>query len=240
MSHHLGVTITVIEDNTSGLSVLDGTAAIYQAMPQPTPAEVEQAKTDGIEPYEIRIASDALSIIRYPTNPVELLTIAQVSAIYSGQIVNWKELGGNYAPIRVYAMPPRSEAYNFFVYKVLHMAGLPTEDHSIQFGANVIFLSTADEGLDLVTDDPNAIFFIPVATVTQEVTPTWIVRNIGDEPTKACLETTTAGIFPIYRPLFFYTDGTPTGVIKDFIDYCLSEEGQGKVMAGGYLRLFYP
>ena len=120
------------------------------------------------------------------------------------------------------------------------MSGLPTEDNSLEFGNNVIYLATADEGNDLVAEDPNAIFFTPVEAVTQEVTPTWIARTAGEEPSKACLETTTAGIFPIYRPLFYYTDGEPAGAVKAFIEYVLSEEGQTKVMHGGYLRLFYP
>ena len=239
MRLHPGVVITVTDD-ASGPGALLSDAAVYQAMPELTGDEIGQAMASGIEPHEVRVASDALSVIRYPTNPVDLLTVAQVSAIYSGQITNWKELGGIDAPIMVYAMPPGTEANNFFKSKVLRMAGLPTEDNTVEFGKNVIYLKTAEEGNDFVADDPNAIFFTPVAVVTQEVTPTWIARVEGDEPSKACLETTTAGIFPIYRPLFFYTNSEPAGVVKAFIDYALSEEGQTRVMLGGYLRLFYP
>ncbi len=239
MKLHPGVVITVTDDAVGPVALASG-AAIYQAMPQPTGVEIEQAKAGSVDLHQIRIASDALSIIRWYRNPVELLTVAQVSAIYSGKITNWKELGGDDAPIVVYAMPVGSEAYNFFKSKVLRMAGLPTEDNSLEFGKNVIYLATAEDGNDLVADNPSAIFFTPVSVVTQEVTPTWISRTAGEEPSKACLETTTAGIFPIYRPLFYYTDGAPTGVVKEFIDYILSEEGQTRVMLGGYLRLFYP
>jgi phosphate transport system substrate-binding protein len=238
MALHPGVVINVSSDDRAGLSALSEGAAIYQSMPRLGDAGVETA--DGIQSNRIRIASDALSVIRWPRNPVDHLTVAQVSAIYSGKITNWKELGGNDAPILVYAMPPDTEAYNFFKAKVLRMAGLPTEDNSLEFGKNVVFLSSAEEGNDLVAETPDAIFFTPVGIVTQEVTPTWISRIAGEEPSKACLETTSAGIFPIYRPVFYYTDGKPTGVVKEFIDYCLSEAGQNKVMLGGYLRLFFP
>jgi phosphate transport system substrate-binding protein len=54
------------------------------------------------------------------------------------------------------------------------------------------------------------------------------------------LETTSAGIFPIYRPIYYYSNGAPEGVVKAFIEYCLSENGQDRVMLGGYLRLFFP
>jgi phosphate transport system substrate-binding protein len=237
MALHPGVVITITDD-TSGISVLDNGASIYQSMPRLGPSPIETA--DGIQSNRIRIASDALSIIRWPRNPVDLLTVAQVSAIYSGEITNWKELGGNDAPIAVYAMPPGNETYNFFKAKVLRMAGLPTENNTIEYGKNVVFLTNAEEGKALVAADPDAIFFCPVATVTEEVTPTWIIEAVGDEPTKACLETTSAGTFPFYRPVFYYTDGEPTGVVKTFIDFCLSEIEQNHVMEGGFLRLFYP
>ncbi|PPD57731.1 substrate-binding domain-containing protein [Dehalogenimonas etheniformans] len=237
MTLHPGITITVTDDD-SGISVLGGGASIYQSMPRLGPSGIETA--EGIESNQIRVASDALSIVRWPRNPVDLLTVAQASAIYSGKITNWEELGGNDASIHVYAMPSGSETYNFFKAKVLRMAGLPTEDNTIEFGNNVVFLSDAEEGKGIVAADRNAIFFCPVATVTEEVTPTWIIKAVGDEPTKACLETTSAGTFPFFRPVFYYTDGEPTGIVKAFIDFCLSEEEQNKVMKGGFLRLFYP
>ncbi len=93
-----------VQRRPAGLSVLSRGAAIYQSMPRLGDAGIETA--NGIQSNRIRIASDALSVIRWPWNPVDLLTVAQVSAIYSGKITNWKELGGNDAPILVYAMPP--------------------------------------------------------------------------------------------------------------------------------------
>ncbi|MEL7561952.1 substrate-binding domain-containing protein [Dehalogenimonas sp. 4OHTPN] len=238
MKLHPGVVITVVEDASSGIDALSRGAAIYQSMPRLGPAGAETAS--GIESNRIRIASDALSVIRWPWNPVELMTLEQVSGIYSGRIVNWKELGGLDEPIVVYAMPPGTPAYDFFKAKVLRLYGLPSADETIEFGSNVIFVRSAEEGNDLVAENPFAVFFTPVNIVTQEVTPTWIARTAGKEPSKACLETTSAGIFPIYRPLYYYTDGQPVGLVKEFIDFCLSEQGQDMVMLGGYLRLFFP
>jgi phosphate transport system substrate-binding protein len=45
------------------------------------------------------------------------------------------------------------------------------------------------------------------------------------------------GTYPIARPLLYYTDGEPDGIIKEFIDYCLSAEGQQKVTEVGYVPL---
>ena len=51
------------------------------------------------------------------------------------------------------------------------------------------------------------------------------------------LKTALDGTYPIARPLLYYTNGAPTGIIKAFIDYCLSAEGQEKVTDVGYVPL---
>ena len=51
------------------------------------------------------------------------------------------------------------------------------------------------------------------------------------------VETALDGSYPIARPLLYYTDGEPEGVVKSFIDYCLSEGGQEKVTEVGYVPL---
>jgi phosphate transport system substrate-binding protein len=64
-----------------------------------------------------------------------------------------------------------------------------------------------------------------------------IKRTAGDPAILPGEETVLDSTYPISRPLLYYTDGEPTGVIKDFIDYCLSSEGQEKVSEAGYVPL---
>ena len=80
-------------------ALIDGTTDICQSSRLITAKEIDQAKAKNVNPYEIQVASDALSVVVHPSNPVSSLTIAQLSAIYTNQITNWKEVGGKDAPI---------------------------------------------------------------------------------------------------------------------------------------------
>jgi phosphate transport system substrate-binding protein len=125
----------------------------------------------------------------------------------------------------------------FFKEHVVQMAGLPTEDTSLEYGSQVLFLPSTQEGVSEVARNANAIFYPGLGYVTSEVKALAIKRTPEDPAVLPSVETALDGTYPISRPLLYYTDGEPEGVIKAFIDYCLSEEGQAKVTEVGYVPL---
>jgi phosphate transport system substrate-binding protein len=217
--------------------LIDSTVDICQASRAIRATEIEQAQANGVEPYEIQVAIDALSVVVNPDNPVSELTFAQLSAIYTGQITNWKEVGGNDAEIVALSRDTDSGTHVFFKEHVVQMADLPTEDTSLEYGPNVLLLPSTKEGVEEVAQNTNAIFYPGLGYVTDEVKPLAIKKTADDPAVLPSVQTALDGTYPIARPLLFYTDGEPTGVIKDFIDYCLSPEGQEKVTEVGYVPL---
>jgi len=218
-------------------SLIDGTTEVCQASRKIKSAEIEQAEANGVNPYEIQVATDALSVIVNPANPVSELTIAQLSAIYTGQITNWKEVGGNDAEIVAISRDTNSGTHVFFKEHVVQMQGLSTEDKSLEYGSDVLMLPSTEGGVSEVTSNPNAIFYPGLGYVTDEVKPL-AIKNIADDGgVLPSMATALDGTYPIARPLLYYTDGEPSGVIKAFIDYCLSAEGQQKVTEVGYVPL---
>jgi phosphate transport system substrate-binding protein len=117
------------------------------------------------------------------------------------------------------------------------MQGLPTEDKSLEYGGDVLMLPSTEEGVSQVASNPNAIFYPGLGYVTEEVKPLAIKQTADSTGVLPSVQTALDGTYPIARPLLFYTNGEPTGVIKDFIDYCLSSEGQEKVIEVGYVPL---
>jgi phosphate transport system substrate-binding protein len=218
-------------------NLIDGTTDVAQASRQIKPAEIEQAQANGVEPYEIQVATDALSVVVNPANPVSELTIAQLSAIYTNQITNWSEVGGNDAPIVAISRDTNSGTHVFFKEHVVQMAGLPSEDKSLEYGSKVLFLPSTKEGVDEVAKNPNAIFYPGLGYVTDEVKPLAIKKTADTPGVLPSVATALDGSYPIARPLLYYTNGQPAGAIKDFIDYCLSVEGQAKVTEVGYVPL---
>jgi phosphate transport system substrate-binding protein len=239
MNMHPKVSIAVSGPGSgAGIAALiNGTTDICQASRTIKPTEIDQANAVGVEPYEIQVATDALSVVVNPSNPVSELTIAQLSAIYTNQITNWKEVGGNDAPIVAIARDTNSGTHVFFKEHVVQMLGLSTEDKSLEYGNRVLQLPSTEEGVSEVAKNPNAIFYPGLGYVTDKVKPLAIQRTADDAGVLPSIATALDGTYPISRPLLYYTDGAPTGIIKAFIDYCLSAEGQAQVTVVGYVPL---
>jgi len=218
-------------------ALINGTTDICQASRKIKQSEIDQAEANGVEPYEIQVATDALSVVVHPSNPVSELTIAQLSAIYTGDITNWNEVGGNDVEIVAIARDTNSGTHVFFKEQVVQMKGLPTEDESLEYGGDVLMLPSTEEGVNQVASNPNSIFYPGLGYVTEEVKPLAIKQTADSIGVLPSVQTALDGTYPIARPLLFYTDGEPTGVTKDFIDYCLSSEGQEKVIEVGYVPL---
>jgi phosphate transport system substrate-binding protein len=117
------------------------------------------------------------------------------------------------------------------------MQGLPTEDKSLEYGGDVLMLPSTEEGVSQVASNPKAIFYPGLGYVTEEVKPIAVKKTADSAGVLPSVQTALDGTYPIARPLLFYTNGTPTGVIKAFVDYCRSSEGQGKVTEVGYVPL---
>jgi phosphate transport system substrate-binding protein len=218
-------------------ALIDGTTNICQASRAIKTSEIDQAKAKGVNPYEIQVATDALSVVVNPANPVNELTFAQLSAIYTNQITNWKELGGNDAPIVVLSRDSNSGTFAYFLEDVVQMPGLPTADKTLQYGGKVLMLPSTEEGISQVAGNANAIFYSGLGYLNNTVKALGIKKTANDTAVKPSVETALNKTYPISRPLFYYTNGAPTGVIKVYIDYCLSTEGQQEVLTSGFVPL---
>jgi phosphate transport system substrate-binding protein len=218
-------------------ALIDGTTDVCQASRAIKASEITQANDRGVNPYEIQVATDALSVVVNPANPVDELTFAQLSAIYTNRITNWKEVGGNDAPIVVLSRDSNSGTFAYFLEDVVQMAGMATEDKTLQYGGDVLMLPSTEQGISQVASTPNAIFYSGLGYLNDSVKALGIKKTAGDAAVKPSVETALAGTYPVSRPLFYYTNGEPTGVIKAYIDYCLSDEGQHEVLAVGFVPL---
>jgi phosphate transport system substrate-binding protein len=239
MKMHPKVSIAVSGPGSgAGIAALiNGTTDICQASRKIKQKEIDEARANGVEPYEIQVATDALSVVVNPANPVSELTIVQLSAIYTGKITNWKEVGGSDAEIVVLSRDTNSGTHVFFKEHVVQMAGLNSEDKTLEYGPNVLFLPSTEEGVSETAKNPNAIFYPGLGYVTDEVKPLAIKKTADDAGILPSIATALDGTYPIARPLLYYTNGAPGGSIKTFIDYCLSGEGQAEVTEVGYVPL---
>lgn len=221
-------------------ALIDGTTDIAQSSRSMTAKEIEQAKAKGRSPYETQIATDALSVVVHPSNPVSELTIAQLSAIYTNGITNWKEVGGKDEAIVVLSRDTNSGTHVFFKEHVVQMENLPTQNKALEYGPKVLFLPSTEGGVAETARNPRAISYAGLGYVRDGVKPLAIKKTASGLAVLPSVATALDGTYPIARPLLYYTSGAPMGVVKTFIDYCLSPEGQQKVAQVGYVPLARP
>ncbi len=237
MAANTGVSIAVSGPGSGvGIaSLIDGTTNIAQSSRSIRQSEIDAAVANGVDPYEIIVAKDALAVVVHPSNSVTELTFAQISAIYTNDITNWQELGGPDLEIVVTSRDTNSGTHVYFKEAVVQMRGLPTEDTSLEYGPGVLFLPSTSAGITEVAGNSAAIFYVGLAYVDETVQSV-AVSQTGDDPyVLPTVEAAIDGTYKVWRPLFYYTDGEPTGIVATFIEYCLSAAGQAKVLEVGYV-----
>lgn len=184
-----------------------------------TPTNEEVAKY-GLKMFKWAI--DGVGVIVHKKNPVKSLKKIDLIKIYSGEIVNWKQLGGPNRPINVYTRDEASGTREVFWEKGL---GKKT----ITLKANVVVSNGAMKSA--VANDPNGIGYVSVGHMDDSISP---VTLDGVNPT---IKTVKDGSYKISRGLYSNTKGDPTGLTKKFIDYLFSPEGQKIVVENGFIAV---
>lgn len=227
MNKHPEVSIQVTGGGSgTGISaIINGTTDICQASRKMRDKE-QQMMLDrhGARAIELEVARDGLAIYARADNPVGEISMAQIQAVFRGQLTNWRELGGPDAPIVLYSRENNSGTYEFFKELVLHGADFaPATQHMPGTAAVVNAVSKERWGIGY----GGAAYGRGIR----------ILRVRADEHSPA-VEPSDAtirdGSYPLSRPLQFYLARPPEGRIKDFLDWVLGPEGQALVTTVGY------
>ncbi len=172
--------------------------------------------------HQALIARDGIAIVVHPENKVADLTVAQVQKIFAGKITNWKEVGGKDAPIRVVIREAGSGTRGAF--EELVMGKVAVTDRTIVQGSTGAVRQT-------VSGDPNAIGYISFDALGKEV------KSLKVEGVEPRAENVKNGKYKVARPFLILTKGAPAGIVKAFIDFVLSDEGQAIVAEEGLVRV---
>jgi len=163
----------------------------------------------GLKP--IAIAKDAIAIIVNPSNPVCELSLEQVRRIFTGEIINWREVGGKDAPIVLITREEGSGTRGAFEEMV--MKGSPISLRALRQDSNGAVRV-------IVASDPNAIGYISLGIVNEQV------KALRLDGVEASVGSVKRGEYSLVRPFLFVIKGEPKGLAKDFIEFVLSPEAQ--------------
>jgi phosphate transport system substrate-binding protein len=226
------ISVTGGGSGTGIASLINGTVDIANASRQIKEEEIGEAEANGVEPLEHIIARDAIAVIVNPQNPVSQLTLKQISDIYSGKIKNWSEVGGEDRPIVRLSRETNSGTHVYFLETVLRMGD--SEDTTL-FSTDTLLLPSSEGIIVEVRQNPNAIGYDGLGYVPEDLKMIAIAEQEGGAYVLPSIPTVNDKTYPIARDLYMYTDGEPTGIVKEYLDWILSPEAQEIVAELGFV-----
>ena len=224
MNAHPEANITV-RGGGSGVgiaSLLEGMCDIADASRPIKDKELKKAISRGIDPVAHVIAMDGIAVIVHPSNRIKCLTKSQLKAIYTGKISNWKKVGGTDKEIVVISRDTASGTYEAFNKLALDKARVRPD----------ALLAAANRAVaGIVAKTPGAVGYVGLGYVNKSV------KAVQVDSIDCNVETVLSGDYPLSRPLFMYTNGKPSGLEKEFLDFVMSEDGQKLVEEVGFVGL---
>jgi phosphate transport system substrate-binding protein len=219
-------------------ALINGTADIANASRQLEPAEVEKAtKQSGKHPVEQVVGFDGLAIYVHKDNPLDHISLEELSEIYKegGKINKWSELGVNAIPgakgdeiVRV-SRQNNSGTYHYFRE---HVVGKKND-----FKQGSLDMNGSKEVVELVGRTPGAIGYSGLGYATAAVKFIKVSKVKGDPGVVPSNATILDKTYPIARPMFMYTPGEPPAHVKNYLAWITSDAGQKIVEQTGYVPL---
>ena len=212
------------EGSATGFAALiDKTAAIGMASRPAKPEEIANGKAKGVDLKETIVAYDGIAVIVNTANSIKGLTKKQVEQIFTGEISDWSAVGGSGGKISVYTRNTSSGTYAEF--KELAMKKRDYAPDSQKLAGN-------EQIAQEVGKNPNGVGYVGLAYT--KATGVKVVPIDGASPSK---ESVLGKSYPYARPTFFYTNGEPSGVVKEFIDFIVGSDGQKIVEQVGFVPI---
>jgi phosphate transport system substrate-binding protein len=228
------VAVTGGGSGTGFSSLISGTCDIAMSSRNIKEKEIALAKEKGINPFEIKVALDGLAVVVNPKNPVSKLSLDQLAQIFTGKITNWKELGGEDKKNVLLSREVNSGTHVYFKEHVLRKNDPNSKE---EFAPWALLLSSSQAIADEVAGNPAAIGYYGMGYISIKQKAILVAKDEKSEYIAPTIENVVNSRYPISRPLFLYTNGSPQGLVKKFIDFVLSEEGQDIVLKTDFVPI---
>jgi phosphate transport system substrate-binding protein len=213
-------------------AMINGTVDLANASREMKPEELAAARKNGFTPVEFAVARDAIAIVVNPNNPVNGLTLQQLSDIYTRKITNWRQVGGENRPIVLLSRESNSGTYVYFLENVIRLG--KTSD--LLFSPDTLLMPSS-EGISVeVRQNPNAIGYDGLGYVTADQKTVAVARDAQSPFVLPSQATVNDGSYPISRLLYMYTPGQPSAQVKTYLDWVLGD-GQKLVVQLGFVPL---
>lgn len=201
-------------------SLSDGIVKVAMSSREIKAQEKELAKSKGVDAYPIVIAVDAIVPVVHPSNKISDLTLDQLRKIFTGEISNWKDLGG--ADEAIVLVSRDTSSGTFETWDALVMKKERINRKALLQTSNGTVVQT-------VANNPKAIGYIGIGYLSGKV------KGLSLAGVKADAQTALNRTWPLARDLFLYTNGKPTGATAELTNYSVGPQGQKLVKEAGFV-----
>src|SRR5450631_1977440 len=224
-AQHAGTTFDIAaEGSTTGIAaIIDGTAQIGMAGRRAKPAEISAASAKGVHMKPTIVAYDGIAVIVNSANPIKSLTKKQVEQIFTGEVTDWSAVGGSGGKISVYTRNTSSGTYSDF--KELAMKKRDYAGGSQKMAGNEQIAAE-------VGKNANGVGYVGLA-----YTKAGGIKVVSIDGVLPSVQTVHGKTYPYARPTFYYTNGDPSGLAKQFLDFTISAAGQKIAAQVGFVPI---
>ena len=228
----LGIAVTGGGSGTGIAALINNTVDIANASRAIKPEELADAEAHGVRPVEFVVARDAIAVIVHRSNPVDQLSLDQISRIYSGEIRNWAEVGGEDRPIVRLSRETNSGTHVYFLEEVLRLG---QKDNPTLFSPDTLLLPSSEGITAELAYNRNAIGYDGLGYVTDDVKVLAVAANPSGPYILPSAASVNDGTYPIARDLYMYTAGQPTPEAQAYLAWIVGLEGQAIVTQLGFV-----
>jgi len=220
-SYNIGVTGG--GSGTGFAALINETCDIAMSSREIEEKERAAAAEKNVNPVQYVVGLDGLAILINKNNPVNALTLEQLRDIFMANITNWKDIGGDDKRIVILSRESNSGTHMFFKEHVLRHNDKNSKD---EFAPRALLMPSSQAIYDEVSQNPHALGYVGMGYINNRVKALSVATTENSDYFYPNPDNVLTGKYPISRPLYLYTNGEPQGVVKEFIEYALSEEGQ--------------
>lgn len=220
------IAVTGGGSGTGIAGTINKTVDIGMASRKMKEAEWKKAKEAGLDLEEITIGFDGITVIVNHKNPVKDLSKEQIGKIFTGEITNWKEVGGKNEDIIVLSRDSSSGTHVYFKENVLRKGDKHgTEEYS----SNALFLPSNVALKNEIISSENAIAYIGMGYMDDSV------KALAVDGIKPTFENVASKNYSIARGVYWYAAKERDGLAKKLVDFVLSKDGQDIIKSEGFV-----
>lgn len=219
----VNIAVTGGGSGTGITAIINGTTDIADSSREMKQKEKDDAKAKGIDVVENKVALDGIAVVVSKDNKVSELSVDQLADIFSGNITDWKDVGGDPGQIVILSRESNSGTHVFFKEHILNKG---KSDGKVEYASSALLLPSSQAIVDEVSQNPKGIGYVGLGYVNGNLKALKVKKDAASAGVTPTVATVQDGSYPVSRPLYMYTKQGASQTVLDYLTWIKSPAGQ--------------